>query len=261
MTQAKPKIWVTLPTFNEAGNIESLIDTLLKLRPDMGVIVIDDDSPDGTWRIVEGLSQKASERVVLLRRTQERGRGSAGVAGFCKAIELDAEYVVEMDADWSHDPRFIPDLLKAAKGYRRKDGRKVRGADVVIGSRLAGGGGERGRSWTRTWITYAANAYLRMVLGLRIRDCTTGFRVFRRRVLEGIDWKRVDSNGPAIVQEVLLACHAQRARIVERPILFEPRRAGTSTFNARIMLSGFFSALQLRFRSPAIKTSRKGEKK
>lgn len=260
MTEPAPRIQVTLPTYNEAGNIESLTRTLLALREDLGVIVIDDDSPDGTWRIIERLATEFPGRITLIHRVGERGRGSAGVAGFRKAIELEADYIVEMDADWSHDPRFVPALLEAAMGGAGSEdegeggGHKGHaGADVVIGSRLVRGGGERGRSLLRTLITHAANFYIRLLLRLPARDCTTGFRVFRRWVLEAIAWDRVESNGPAIVQEVLLACRAQQARIVEVPILFEPRRAGHSTFNTRIMLAGLAAVARFRLRRPPLR--------
>ena len=148
MTEQLPRIQVTLPTYNEAGNIESLTRALLALRGDVGIIIIDDDSPDGTWRIVERLAAEFPGRIVLLHRRNERGRGSAGVAGFRKAIALGADYIVEMDADWSHDPRFLPALLNAAMGEEehgegRPGGQSGQarqtdssGADVVIGSRL-----------------------------------------------------------------------------------------------------------------------------
>ncbi len=255
MTDSGVRIRATLPTYNEAGNIETLVRALLDLRGDLGVVVIDDDSPDGTWRTVEGLVREHPRRVNLVHRVGERGRGSAGVAGFRRALELGAEYVIEMDADWSHHPRHIPAMLEAAGLSEGKvGGGESPAADVVIGSRLVPGGGERGRSFLRTLITWGANLYIRTVLRLPVRDCTTGFRVFRRRVLEGIDWGRVDSNGPAIVQEVLLACRAQGARMVEVPILFEPRREGRSTFNTRIMLAGLGSVLRFRFRRPPVRS-------
>ncbi len=229
------KIITTLPTYNEADNILPLIKSLLKTSRYMEVLVIDDDSPDGTWKLVEELSQTNS-RVHLLHRTHDRGRGSAGVAGFKKALELGADLIVEMDADWSHHPRFIRPMLK-----------KTRQADVVIGSRLVTGGGETGRQGIRTLITYLANMYIRLILGLKVRDCTSGYRVFKRWVLERIDWDQVQSNGPAIVQEVLVASRALDARVSEVPILFEERRAGSSTFNSKILIQGLLAQLRLRF--------------
>ena len=236
------KIVATLPTYNEAENIIPLILSLLKVSKYMEVLVIDDNSPDGTWRLVGELAEK-NPRVHLLHRTLERGRGSAGVAGFKKALDLGADYVVEMDADWSHHPRFLRPMLMAA-----------RRADVVIGSRLVEGGGETGRHGVRTLITYSANLYIRLMLGLRVRDCTSGYRVFRRWVLERIDWDRVHSQGPAIVQEVLVAARALGARMVEEPILFEERRAGTSTFNSKIMLAGLMAQLRLATQPAPVRT-------
>ena len=228
-------ILVTLPTYNEAGNILPLIDDLLALRPDISVVVIDDDSPDGTWRLVRE-KVATTDRVFLIHRTEERGRGSAGVAGFKFAVQKKADLVVEMDADYSHHPRFLPELINAAQN-----------ADVVIGSRLVKDGGEIGRSLVRTWITHLANFYIRIVLGIKIRDCTSGYRVFRRKVLEEIDLDTLESNGPAIVQEVLIRCKRKGFKMVEVPIIFEERRRGTSTFNTRIMLAGLWAVLKFRF--------------
>lgn len=236
------KIVATLPTYNERLNIEALIDATLAATPGMEVLVIDDNSPDGTWQVVAERAER-DPRVHLLHRTTDRGRGTAGVAGFRRALDMGAELVVEMDADWSHHPRFLPGMVEAAGN-----------ADVVIGSRLTPGGGETGRSGIRKLITWAANMYIRIILGLPARDCTSGYRVFRRSVLERIDWDRVQARGPAIVQEVLLACHRAGARIAEYPILFEERRAGSSTFNTRILLAGLAAQWRLRFRPAPVRT-------
>jgi dolichol-phosphate mannosyltransferase len=234
------RIVATVPTFNEAENILSLIDALLAVSQDMEVLVVDDDSPDGTWKLVEE-RVRADSRVHLVHRRSERGRGSAGVRGFQRALELGADLVVEMDADWSHDPRFLPAMLDAAQT-----------ADVVVGSRLVRGGGEAGRHPVRTLITRAANLYLRLLLRLPVRDCTSGYRVFRRAVLEKIDWARVRSTGPAIVQEVLVACRAVGARFAEVPIHFEDRRAGRSTFNSKIALAGLVAPWRLLLSAPPV---------
>ncbi len=231
-------IMVTLPTYNEAQNIGDLMDDLLALRPDLQIVVIDDDSPDGTYNIVREKAA-ATDRVRLIHRKGRRGRGSAGIEGFQYALKSGADLIVEMDADYSHHPRFIPAMICRAE----------EGADVVIGSRLVRGGGETGRSFLRTLITHAANFYIRIVLGLTVRDCTSGYRVFRRRALDAISLDTLQSNGPAIVQEVLLRCKRKGFLIVEEPILFEERRAGTSTFNTRIMLAGLWSVLMFRFKS------------
>ncbi|HBF35466.1 TPA: polyprenol monophosphomannose synthase [Candidatus Sumerlaeota bacterium] len=232
------RVIAMIPTYNESGNISDLIHAILMLGPEYSALVVDDNSPDGTWEIVQTLAAENPGRVHLLHRVNERGRGSAGIAGFVEALRLGADYVIEMDADWSHHPRFIPQLTKLAR----------QGADVVVGSRLVKGGGETGRSPLRTLITFGANLYIRLVLGLTLRDCTSGFRVFRRNVLATIDFSKLNSNGPAIVQEMLMACKVQGAKFAESPIQFEERRAGTSTFNIRIMLAGLSSVLKFRLR-------------
>ncbi len=235
------KIVAVLPTWNEADNILPLINELLGVSRHLEVLVVDDDSPDGTWKLV---AERASNdrRVHLLHRTTERGRGTAGIAGFQRALELGADLVVEMDADWSHHPRFLRDLLEGS-----------RSADVVIGSRLVRGGGEQGRNLLRTLITLGANLYLRVLLRLPVRDCTSGYRVFRRSTLERFDWNALRSTGPAIVQEMLVTARAAGARFNEVPILFEERRAGTSTFNSKIMLAGLGAPWRLLLSRPAVR--------
>lgn len=235
------RIIATLPTYNESENIISLIDALLATSKRMEVLVIDDNSPDGTWRVVKERAARDS-RVHLLHRTREKGRGSAGVAGFRRALELGADAVVEMDADWSHHPRHLPQMLRA-----------LRKSDVVIGSRLVPRGGEVGRGIHRKAITWGANFYIRTLLRLPVRDCTSGYRVFRRWVLESIAWEKVRSNGPAIVQEVLVSARAMDARIAEVPILFEERRAGRSTFNSKILLAGLTAQWGLMLRQPPVR--------
>ncbi len=234
------RIVATIPTFNEAQNILPLIEAVLAVSRYMEVVVVDDNSPDGTWKLVEERA-RVDHRVHLVHRLSERGRGSAGVSGFQRALALGADYVVEMDGDWSHHPRFLKAMLRA-----------VRHADVVVGSRLVRGGGEAGRHPARTLITRIANAYLAALLRLPVRDCTSGYRVFRRRILQRIDWERVRSNGPAIVQEVLVAARAAGARFAEVPIHFEDRRAGQSTFNSKIALAGIVAPWRLLFTAPPV---------
>lgn len=228
------KIIAVLPTWNESENILPLINSLLKVSRFLEVLVVDDNSPDGTWRVVGDLA-KQHPRVHLLHRTTERGRGSAGVAGFKRALELGADLVVEMDADWSHHPRFLRRMIRATAK-----------ADLVIGSRLVPGGGEQGRSPVRTLITLLANNWIRLCLGLKVRDCTSGYRVYRRWLLERFDWDRIHSTGPSIVQEQLIAAVALGAIVKEVPILFEERRAGQSTLNTQILVAGLIAQLRLR---------------
>jgi dolichol-phosphate mannosyltransferase len=231
------KVVVTLPTWNESGNIEALIAELLTVEPGIEVLVIDDNSPDGTWQIVQRIAAE-NPRVHLLHRTTNKGRGLAGLAGFIRALELGAEAVIEMDADFSHQPSFIPPLLAPIRAGE---------ADIVVGSRLVSGGGEAGRHGIRTVITLGANLYIRALLGINLRDCTSGFRAFSRGALEAIPLASMTAKGPEIVQEILYEAGRARLRVVERPIQFVERRAGVSTFNWRIMVRSLGYIARLRF--------------
>lgn len=232
-----PRFMAMLPTYNEAENIGPLVEAILACGPEWEALVVDDNSPDGTWKIVGELA-KQNPRVHLLHRTKDKGRGLAGIAGFRRAVELGADYVLEMDADFSHHPRHIPEFQAAAEG-----------ADIVIGSRLVPGGGERGRPASRQRITRFASAYIRTMLSLPIQDPTSGYRLFNRRVLEALPWDAMRAKGPEVVQEVLVAAKARGFTMTEIPIMFEERRAGKSTFNLKIAVRSFFSILRLRFAS------------
>lgn len=225
-----------VPTYNESGNIERLIKEILAQGDDIGIVVVDDDSPDGTWRIVEDYSRR-DPRVHLLRRIGRRGRGTAGIEGFQYAVRQGVDFVIEMDADFSHKPSYIPAFLK-----------EMGDCDLLIGSRMVKGGGETGRGPLRRWITKGANLYIRLILGLPYKDSTSGYRVFRREVLEGIGLDDLMSTGPSIVQEVLYKAHRKGFRIKEYPIIFEDRTAGQSTFNTRIMRQSLMMIPKIRCR-------------
>jgi dolichol-phosphate mannosyltransferase len=228
------KVFVTLPTFNESRNIEPLIREIRCLSPEMGIVVADDDSPDGTWRIVETLSRK-DPNLFLLRRTEEKGRGSAGVDAFRFALRQAADVVIEMDADFSHHPRHIPQFLEKIKDY-----------DLVIGSRMVDRGQDLRESQVRKWITLLSTLYSRILLGLPVRDCNSGYRCYRRQVLEAIDLDRILSTGPSIVQEILFKAHLHGFSICEIPIVFIEREAGESKLNFGRLLRGFGMVLKLR---------------
>lgn len=240
-----------LPTYNEAGNIRPLVEAILAHGEDWQALVVDDNSPDGTWKIVAEMAE-SNPRVHLLHRKKDKGRGLAGIAGFRRAIELGADWVLEMDADFSHDPRHIPEFVEAARASQTAMANTAtgaaerQGADIIVGSRRVAGGGERGRSAVRGWITAFASFYIGTVLGLPLRDPTSGYRLFSRRVLEALPWDAMRATGPEIVQEVLVAARMRGFKMIEIPIMFEERREGESTFNARIMIRSFFSVLGLR---------------
>lgn len=206
-----------IPTYNERENIGNLIQDILKLDPSIGVVVVDDDSPDGTSDLVESI-KKQEPRVHLITRKNEKGRGTAGIAGLLYAVDQGAELIVEMDGDYSHHPKYIPALVEAMKD-----------CDVAIGSRAVAGGREVGRGWARIAITEFANLFIRTVMGLSIRDCTSGFRCFKREVLQAIGLEKMISVGPSIVEEILYACHLKGFKLKEVPIVFEDRVKGEST--------------------------------
>jgi dolichol-phosphate mannosyltransferase len=230
------KAMAMIPTYNEAPNIEPLLREILRQGPDIGAVVVDDNSPDGTAAIVDRL-RKEDPRVHLILRKNERGRGTAGVAGFKYAATQGVDFVIEMDADFSHQPSYIPFFLS-----------QMGDCDLLIGSRLVEGGGEKGRHFLRQWITRSANAYIRLILGLPVRDCTSGYRVFRRQVLEAIELDQLMAVGPPIVEEVLYKAHKRGFRIKEVPYILEERKAGESTFNRKIMLNALLMMWKIRWR-------------
>jgi len=232
------KTFVMIPTYNEKENIKNLIDKILKLTiKDLHIVVVDDNSPDGTWKIVEDLSKK-NKNIHLLLRKSDKGRGSAGKDGFIYCLKNGADVVVEMDADLSHDPKYIPLMIK-----------ELENADVVLGSRRVEGSKEIGRSWFRKFVTLGANLYIRVMLGLKVRDCNSGFRCFRRKVLEAINLEKLESKGPAIVQEVLFKAHLKGFKIKEMPITFVDRAKGRSKLGIPQLAQGYFMVLKLKIQN------------
>jgi dolichol-phosphate mannosyltransferase len=225
-----------VPTYNEALNIETMLREILDQGPDVGAVVVDDNSPDGTAAIVERL-EKEDPRIHLILRKEERGRGTAGIVGFQYAVKSGIPFIIEMDADFSHQPSYISAFL-----------RQMDDCDLLIASRLVPGGGERGRHFLRKWVTRLANSYIRLILGLPVRDCTSGYRVFRREVLDAIGLDRIMSKGPSVVEEVLYKAYKKGFRIKEVPYILEERRAGESTFNRKIMLNALKMMLRIRWR-------------
>jgi dolichol-phosphate mannosyltransferase len=228
---------ILIPTYNEALNIEILINKILSLNIDPKILVVDDNSPDGTGKIVQRLSEK-NPNIILLSRTGIRGRGIAGIEGMLYALKLDIDCLIEMDADLSHDPSYIPEFLKEIKEY-----------DVVIGSRCIEGGGEEGRNLLRRWISFLGHIYLRLILGFKIADPSSGYRCFRREVLEKIGLENFVSIGPTIVTEILYAVHKGNFRIKEIPILFKNRRFGSSKLNLKILLLSLWFPIKLRIKN------------
>lgn len=235
---------VVIPTYNESDNIPKLVAEILALPVDAHVIVVDDNSPDGTGQLVDAIAQKDS-RVHAVHRPSKLGLGTAHIAGIRRAFSLNLEPIVTMDADFSHHPRYIPDLLA---GLDRKD--------VMIGSRYVPGGGTRFFSLQRQILSNGANAFARLMLGLGARDCTAGFRAYRRAVLESIDLDCIFSNGYSFLIEMLFLCQRNGWRIGETAIIYEDRRAGKSKISKAEVYKATYTVLRLFWRRGRMRTAR-----
>jgi len=225
---------VIIPTYNERENIDPLLERLMALPHDLHVLVVDDGSPDGTADCVKAW-QSRIPRIHLLQRPGKMGLGSAYRDGFRYALEHDAEYIFEMDADFSHDPDAIGSFLEEAKEY-----------DVVLGSRYLHGVTVVNWPLSRLILSYGANVYTRIVTGLPLRDATGGFKCFRRRALEAVRLDRVRSDGYAFQIEMSFKCWKKGFRIKEIPIIFVDRRAGVSKMNRRIVWEAAWMVWRLR---------------
>lgn len=229
------KTFVMILTYNERENINMLIDKILKLKiNNLYIVVVDDNSPDGTADEVQKIS-KAKKNVHLLLRKSDKGRGAAGKAGFIYCLNHGADIIVEMDADMSHDPKYIPLLIKELKN-----------ADLILGSRRVAGGSEVGRSLLRMFVTLGANLYIKLMLGIKIKDCNSGFRCFKREVLEKINIEKLESRGPSIVQEILFKAHLKGFKIKEIPITFVNRTKGKSKLGLPQLAAGYYMILKLK---------------
>jgi dolichol-phosphate mannosyltransferase len=239
MSAERGPVWVVLPTYDEAANIEPMVEAVLAKLPESGrVLVVDDDSPDGTGEIAERIAEH-SERVEVLRRPRKEGLGPAYIAGFRRALEAGAGLVVEMDADFSHDPAYLPRLLEA--GER---------ADLVIGSRYVPGGAVSDWGFARRAISRGGSAYARLALGVSVRDLTGGFKCFRREVLEAIDLESIESRGYAFQVETTYRAIELGFRVVEVPIVFRDRRAGSSKMGGEIVTEAALRVPLMRLRRP-----------
>jgi dolichol-phosphate mannosyltransferase len=234
------KIIIVIPTYNEANNLAEMVSALLALPfEELCFIVVDDASPDGTGEIADGLAAAHPNRITVIHRSGKQGLGTAYAAGFRVALAQGADVIVQMDADFSHSPDYIPQMVAALSDY-----------DVVIGSRyVAGGQVDERWSWWRYLLSWWANqVYSRAILGITVLDATAGFKAFRRHVLEAIDFDNLISNGYVFQVEVAYLCQKLGFRILEIPIYFEDRRIGQSKMDVPIKIEATWRVWQIRWR-------------
>ncbi|MBW8060043.1 MAG: polyprenol monophosphomannose synthase [Solirubrobacterales bacterium] len=237
--------WLILPTYDEAANIERLVGAAgAKLPASARILIVDDNSPDGTGRIADRLAAE-HESVGVLHRPRKEGLGPAYIAGFRRALAGGAGLILEMDSDFSHQPAYLPRLLEAG-------GR----ADLAIGSRYVPGGGISDWGPLRRAVSRGGSAYARLVLGVGVRDLTSGFKCFRREVLEAIDLDAVQSHGYAFQVELTYRAIRQGFQVVEVPIVFRDRQAGSSKMDRSIVAEAIWRVPHLRFAGRRLKQRR-----
>ncbi len=235
--QMAERALVIIPTYNEAQNLPVIVPQVLEQDPRIEVLVVDDNSPDGTGELADQLARD-TRRIHVLHREAKQGLGKAYLAGFAWALEHTFDYVFEMDCDRSHDPTFLPEFLKA-----------IQDADIVIGSRYKRGVNVINWPMSRLLLSYGANVYARWITGVPLRDSTGGFKCFRRAVLEAIPLERVQSNGYAFQIEMSFRAWKMGFRLVEIPIVFVDRVEGHSKMSRKIIREAVWMVWWLRLKS------------
>ncbi len=228
---------VIIPTYNEKENIEKIVPAVLAADPILSVLIVDDNSPDGTGQIADRMAAE-NKRIFVLHREKKSGLGQAYLAGFKWGLKKGFDYVFEMDADFSHDPKFLPDFLTAIKE-----------ADLVIGSRYISGVNVVNWPMGRLLLSYYANVYSRIITGLPLRDATGGFKCYRRQVLEAVDLSKVRSNGYSFQIEMSFRAWKKGFQLKEIPIVFIDRREGTSKMSKKIVREAVWMVWRLRLLS------------
>ncbi len=240
------KTLIIIPTYNEIDNLPPLVKEIFSYAPETDILIVDDNSPDGTGELADELQHQHAQ-VRVLHRSAKLGLGTAYIAGFKYAIEHGYDAAFEMDADFSHDPRYLPDFLKA-----------IEHADLVIGSRYIPGGDTPNWTMLRRLISGGGNIFARFMLGIPVHDCTAGYRCYRRRVLENIDLDTIQSQGYAFQIELAYRVMKHGFKIVETPIVFMDRRVGKSKMSRKIVIEGFTYVLKARLRKQSEKSKSTG---
>ena len=230
---------VIIPTYNEKENIADIIQAVFSLEKEFHLLIVDDNSPDGTADIVKDLQKKYPDKLHLLEREGKLGLGTAYIAGFKWALEHGYDYIFEMDADFSHDPKDLVRLLAACKS----------GADVAIGSRYIDGVNVVNWPMGRILMSYFASAYVRFITGMKIKDTTAGFKCYTRKVLESIDLDAIRFKGYAFQIEMKFTAWKLGFKIVEVPIIFTDRKRGSSKMSGGIFNEAFWGVILLKFKS------------
>jgi len=235
MPDAPAPALIIVPTYNERENLPELVRAIFDVVPEVHLLVVDDASPDGTGELADGIAAEDA-RVHVLHREGKLGLGTAYIAGFRWALERGYPRIFEMDADFSHQPRYLPEFLAAADD-----------ADLVLGCRYIKGGGTENWTLRRKFVSRGGNAYARLILGLPYRDLTGGFKCFRREVLEAIDLDTIRSTGYAFQIELTYRAHKAGFRVAEVPIIFPDRRLGVSKMSGQIVREAMINVWRLRF--------------
>lgn len=233
------KLLVIIPCYNEIENIEAIIAAVLSQSVDYHILVVDDSSPDGTAQKVKSLISNYDGRLNLLEREGKLGLGTAYIAGFKYALQKDYDYIMEMDADFSHNPKDVPRLLEACA---------EEGIGMAVGSRYMKGGGFRNWSKYRLMLSYGASIYTRMITWMPVKDATAGFVVYKREVLQKMQLDKIKFVGYAFQIEMKYYCHSLGYGIKEVPIIFVDRELGTSKMNSSIIKEAIWGVIQMRFR-------------
>ena len=229
------KTLIIIPTYNEFDNLRPLLQEIFSFAPAADVLIVDDNSPDGTGKLADQIHVE-NPQVNVLHRAGKLGLGTAYIAGFKYAVEHGYDAAFEMDADFSHDPRYLPDFLQ-----------KIENADLVIGSRYVEGGDTPNWSLLRRFISGGGNIFARFMLGIPVHDCTAGYRCYRRQVLESIELDTIESQGYAFQVELAYRVYKHGFKIVETPIIFMDRRVGKSKMSRTIFLEGLTWVIRTRF--------------
>ena len=236
------EILIIIPTYNEIENINSIITTVMGLSEDYHMLIVDDGSPDGTGQAVKDLQENTfGERLHLIERSGKLGLGTAYIAGFRYGLDKGYSYLMEMDADFSHNPSDVPRLIEKVKASSQ--------TGMAVGSRYVKGGGFRNWSKYRLILSYGASLYTRLITGMPVKDPTAGFVIYKREVLEKMDLSKIQFVGYAFQIEMKYYCHSLGYKIAEVPIIFVDRELGTSKMNMSIVQEGILGVLQMKFRN------------